>query len=142
MKNSHPMRCEFLAGLLGAIAMLPAAVSGADFDPATALSPGVVALYERSPGHWGYRQFPTLISLYIRDRDVPGGKSTCNADDGCSGAWPPLYATDKDTPIGEWTLVERQFNRKQWAYKGKPVYLRYHDMPELTEQDGFRLLVP
>ena len=136
------MRHEFIAYWVGVIAMLPVAVDGAGFDPSKAVTPGVVALSQPSPGHWVLREFPSLANLYIREGDVRGAKSTCNTDDGCAAAWPPLLANDDDKPIGDWTIVEREFGEKQWAYKGKPVYRRYHDLAGNVEEQGFHLLVP
>ena len=31
-------------------------------------------------------------------------------------------AADTDTPAGDYTLVVRDDGKKQWAYKGKPLY--------------------
>jgi len=131
------MRYIFLASW----AVIAAAAHGG-VDPAKVDTPGVVALSEASPGHWVFRQFPSLSNLYIRDQDIAGGKSTCVIKDGCAAAWPPLVAADGEKPVGDWTIIEREFDRKQWAYKGKPVYLRYHDLPGNGAEEGFRLLVP
>ena len=61
------------------------------------------------------------MTLYTFDRDTAGnGKSVCNG--GCATAWPPLMAVDTDTPTGDYTLVVRDDGKKQWAYKGKPLY--------------------
>ena len=66
------------------------------------------------------------MTLYTFDRDTAGsGKSVCNG--GCATAWPPLMATDTDTPTGDYTLVVRDDGKKQWAYKGKPLYFFNQD---------------
>ena len=36
---------------------------------------------------------------------------------------PPLMATGDAKPAGDWSVVTRDDGSKQWAYKGKPVYL-------------------
>lgn len=104
--------------------------------------PGVVALSEPSPGKWVYRSFPALMPLYINDRDPPG-KSMCYKS--CALAWPPLRADRNAEPVGDWTVIEREDGIRQWAYKGKPVYMRFHDdtaNPTGDGVNGMRLLVP
>jgi len=62
------------------------------------------------------------MTLYVFDKDAAGsGKSACNGP--CAAAWPPLMATGDAKPSGEWSVVTRDDGAKQWAYKGKPVYL-------------------
>jgi predicted lipoprotein with Yx(FWY)xxD motif len=61
------------------------------------------------------------LTLYVFDKDVAGsGKSACNGD--CAVKWPPLLATATDKPMGDLTIIDRADGRKQWAYKGKPLY--------------------
>jgi len=84
--------------------------------------PGQVALVETTAG-WGYQHFPSNVRLYVYDADSPG-KSNCNL--GCAGAWQPLIAPDGEKPVGDWTKITREDGRQQWAYKDRPVYLRYH----------------
>jgi predicted lipoprotein with Yx(FWY)xxD motif len=132
----------FCVSAVSALALTEALALDANFDPNKAAYPGEVALSQPTPGHWLYRKFPSLTNLYIRDADPPG-VSTCNLEeDGCAAAWPPLYAQDNEAPIGQWTIVVRKNGAKQWAYKGKPVYLRYHDLPEAAEKEGFHVLEP
>jgi predicted lipoprotein with Yx(FWY)xxD motif len=62
------------------------------------------------------------MTLYTFDNDVPGsGKSKCNGP--CAALWPPAIAAADAKPEGDLTLVTRDDGAKQWAYKGKPVYL-------------------
>ena len=66
------------------------------------------------------------MTLYTFDKDAAGsGKSTCNGP--CAVNWPPLKATDADRAAGDWSIVVRDDGSKQWAYKGKPVYLWIKD---------------
>ena len=61
------------------------------------------------------------MTLYTFDKDpAGGGKSVCNGP--CAGNWPPLYAADSDSASGDWSIVTRDDGKKQWAYKGKPLY--------------------
>ncbi len=64
---------------------------------------------------------PNGMTLYTFDKDVAGsGKSVCNGP--CATAWPPLMAADTDKPSGNYAVVVRDDGKKQWAYKGKPLY--------------------
>ena len=66
------------------------------------------------------------MTLYTFDKDTAGsGKSVCNGP--CAGNWPPLYATDSDTATGDWSIITRDDSKKQWAYKGKPLYFWVKD---------------
>ena len=96
-----------LAALLGACASMGGAPRGARFDGATLVN---------SAG----------MTLYTFDKDVAGsGKSTCNGP--CAVNWPPLSAATAASGSGDWTIVVRDDGSKQWAYKGKPVYLWVKD---------------
>ena len=66
------------------------------------------------------------MTLYTFDKDAAGtGKSVCNGP--CATLWPPAMAAADAKPEGELTLVTRDDGTKQWAYKGKPVYLYKED---------------
>jgi predicted lipoprotein with Yx(FWY)xxD motif len=61
------------------------------------------------------------FTLYTFDRDVPmSGKSACNGD--CAVKWPPMMAAEGARGGGDYTIVVRDDGRRQWAYKGKPLY--------------------
>ena len=62
------------------------------------------------------------MTLYTFDKDAAGsGKSACNGP--CAALWPALKAADADHASGDWSIVVRDDGSKQWAYRGKPVYL-------------------
>ncbi|MDF6436423.1 hypothetical protein NMT52_26135, partial [Escherichia coli] len=61
------------------------------------------------------------MALYPFDRDATAGKSACNGK--CADNWPPLAANDADKPSGDYTIITRDDGKKQWAYRGKPLYL-------------------
>lgn len=88
--------------------------------------PGVVALSQDRPNIWIYKSFPTFLPLYIFDGE-PNGKSTC--DEVCSAVWPIIKAEDNSKAMGVWTIVNRPDGRKQWAFKGHPVYTYFEDSP-------------
>lgn len=67
------------------------------------------------------------MTLYTFDKDTAGsGKSVCNGP--CATLWPPVMANADDKPEGDMSVVTRDDGGKQWAYKGKPVYLYKADM--------------
>ena len=110
--------------------------------PEDTAHPGAVALSESKPGQWSYKAFPSLLPLYVNENDSDG-KSTCY--DSCAMAWPPLQAEQQDSDVGHWSVVERDTGDLQWAYKGQPVYRRFHDSvtnPRGDGLDGFHLLKP
>jgi predicted lipoprotein with Yx(FWY)xxD motif len=104
--------------------------------------PGDTALSEDEPGKYVYKSFPTLFRLFVNDKESDG-KSICNG--GCASAWPPLRVSPSEkSPVGDWTIITRDDGSRQWAYKGKPVYTRFHDIdPDPSSaSEGWHLLVP
>jgi predicted lipoprotein with Yx(FWY)xxD motif len=77
------------------------------------------------------------MTLYTFDRDAAGsGKSVCNGP--CATNWPPLMAADADKDMGDYTVITRDDGKKQWAYKGKPLYFWAKDAkPGDKTGDGF-----
>ncbi|RJG07300.1 hypothetical protein D3870_15995 [Noviherbaspirillum cavernae] len=64
---------------------------------------------------------PSGMALYVFDRDAAGsGKSVCNGP--CATNWPPLPAEDGAKASGDYSVITRDDGKKQWAYKGKPLY--------------------
>jgi len=69
---------------------------------------------------------PAGMTLYTFDKDpADGSKSVCNGD--CATKWPPLMASAADKASGSYSIVTRDDGSKQWAYKGKPLYLWFKD---------------
>lgn len=69
---------------------------------------------------------PNGMALYTFDRDAAGsGKSVCNGP--CATLWPPLMASDTDKGSGDYAVIVRDDGKKQWAYKGKPLYYFQRD---------------
>jgi predicted lipoprotein with Yx(FWY)xxD motif len=60
------------------------------------------------------------MSLYAYRNDTTPGKSACNGQ--CATNWPPLFAADDAKTAGDYTVVVRDDGKKQWAYKGHPLY--------------------
>ena len=64
---------------------------------------------------------PNGMTLYTFSRDTVGsGKSACNGP--CITNWPALVAPDAAKPMGDYSVVVRDDGKKQWAYKGAPLY--------------------
>jgi predicted lipoprotein with Yx(FWY)xxD motif len=77
------------------------------------------------------------MTLYTFDKDAAGsGKSTCNGP--CATNWPPLLAATDAKSSGDYTIITRDEGARQWAYKGKPLYLWIKDSkPGDRTGDGF-----
>ena len=80
---------------------------------------------------------PSGMTLYTFDKDAAGsGKSECNGP--CATNWPPLLAAADATASGDYSIITRNDGAKQWAYKGKPLYLWIKDTkPGDRTGDGF-----
>jgi predicted lipoprotein with Yx(FWY)xxD motif len=75
------------------------------------------------------------MTLYTFDKDA-GGKSACNGP--CTGNWPPFTPGSDAKASGDWSIITRDDGSKQWAYKGKPLYLWSKDQkPGDMTGDGF-----
>jgi predicted lipoprotein with Yx(FWY)xxD motif len=69
---------------------------------------------------------PNGHTLYTFDRDAANrGKSACNAQ--CATLWPALPVADTARAMGGYTIITRDDGKKQWAYKGWPLYLYSKD---------------
>lgn len=77
------------------------------------------------------------MTLYTFDRDLAGsGKSACNGP--CAANWPPLMAADDARPGGDYSIIVRDDGKKQFAYKGRPLYFWGKDAkPGDRTGDGF-----
>lgn len=87
--------------------------------------------------HEGFLSTSTGMSLYVFDKDpANASKSVCNGP--CATNWPPLAAAADAKPMSDWTPITRDDGSKQWAYKGKPLYLWIKDTkPGDRSGDGF-----
>jgi len=64
---------------------------------------------------------PDGRTLYFFTRDAQGsGASACY--DQCAVNWPPLAVASGAQPQGDYTILVRSDNTRQWAYKGQPLY--------------------
>ncbi len=79
---------------------------------------------------------PTGMTLYTFDRDT-AGTSACRGD--CVKLWMPLQAGDPDNASGgssapvamdyltDYSTIRRDDGTRQWAYRGRPLYLFVRD---------------
>ena len=59
--------------------------------------------------------------VYTYDGDKVANQSDCFAQ--CRLLWPPVYAEDDAKPKGSFTIfVRKDDGKRQWAFKGKPLY--------------------
>lgn len=113
---------SLIAGL--ALASLLAACAGNTVQPSAAPAAASSGMLVNLAG----------MSLYVFDKDSDG-KSVCNGE--CAVKWPPLIAGASDIASGDYGIVQRDDGRRQWAYKGKPLYLWFKDQkPGDTSGDG------
>ena len=64
---------------------------------------------------------PNGRTLYFFTRDTRGsGASACY--DQCATNWPPLAVAAGAQPRGDYSILVRTDNSRQWAYKGQPLY--------------------
>lgn len=76
------------------------------------------------------------MTLYTFDNDQ-AGKSNCAGE--CAQNWPPLTAASGAMMTGDWSVIDRPDGSKQWAYKGKPLYLWVKDAkPGDTTGEGVK----
>ena len=69
---------------------------------------------------------PDGRTLYQFARDTSGsGQSACV--DTCAVNWPALGVAASAMPLGDYTIITRADGRKQWAYKGLPLYYYIKD---------------
>lgn len=112
----------FAAGSAVAATMLEDLTVPADFSVDTGAPPKLAI-----------RTSPQNLPIYVFGGDAPG-KSNCNA--GCIGAWSPVLAGGGASPLGDWTIITRDDQRRQWAYKGQPLYTFFTDEPGKPTGDG------
>lgn len=59
--------------------------------------------------------------VYTYDGDKVANQSDCFAQ--CRLLWPPVYADDEAKPKGSFSIfVRKDDGKRQWAFKGKPLY--------------------
>ncbi len=76
------------------------------------------------------------MTLYTFDQDS-AGKSVCL--DKCAEQWPPLTAGAEATPVGDFSVIERDDGTRQWTYREQPLYGWFRDEnPGDTTGHGFR----
>lgn len=72
--------------------------------------------------------------LYAYDADQ-AGKSSCYGE--CAREFPPYRASPHDKAFGDWSIIRRDDQVRQWAYQGKPLY-RYSGEDPIGEPQGGR----
>ena len=122
-----------LAGWLCVLALAAPPVMAAAAAPGDMTVPGDFSIDYPVPGKLEVRTSPQNLPIYVFDDDLPG-KSTCNP--GCIGPWTPVVATGASKPFGDWTIIEREDHRQQWAYKKHPLYTYFNDAPGKPTGDG------
>ena len=80
---------------------------------------------------------PNGMTLYTFAKDTAGGgTSACLAQ--CAANWPALGVADTARPMGGYTIIIREDGKRQWAYKGWPLYYWSKDVKAGDKTgDGF-----
>ena len=76
------------------------------------------------------------MTLYTFKKDKT---NVSNCNNGCAVKWPPLLARDSATSKGNFSIITRADNSKQWALNGKPLYRWFKDKkPGDTTGEGIK----
>jgi predicted lipoprotein with Yx(FWY)xxD motif len=72
------------------------------------------------------------MTVYTFEGDQAGsGRSSCYGE--CAINWPPLLVDQNATSYGDYSIITRDDGKKQFAYKGKPLYYyRLDNKPDET----------
>lgn len=98
--------------LTGAILLASSAFAADNAAPAD------IQLQQR--GHGWQLSDDKGMTLYTFERDIQPGRSACVGP--CAETWPPLLVTDDTVNGSEWSMITRADGKKQWAFRGKPLY--------------------
>lgn len=61
------------------------------------------------------------MTVYTFEGDQAGsGRSSCYGE--CAINWPPLLVDQNATSYGDYSIITRDDAKKQFAYKGRPLY--------------------
>lgn len=60
-------------------------------------------------------------TLYSYDPDGTSGRSHC--DGPCAAVWPPYLVDQALKPAGDFSASSRSDGKRQWTYRGRPLYL-------------------
>ena len=99
--------------------LLPVAASAA---PTLPPAPAGLKIY--AMGEMKMISDTKYMTLYTYDADKSGAPACYGS---CAKNWPPLVASPDARPVGKFTIVKRSDGTRQWAYKGKPLYLSKRD---------------
>ncbi len=63
------------------------------------------------------------MTLYWSDNDATLGPGKSACEGACTLSFPPFRASKGAKPSGDFSIVARDDGVRQWAYKGRPLYL-------------------
>jgi predicted lipoprotein with Yx(FWY)xxD motif len=110
-----------LPAVLLTFALLCVAHSGARADEQAAHG---VQFHQEGHG-WLLRDGKGM-TLYVFARDEQPGKSACGKL--CIVTWPPYAASSEDKADGDLSIITRDDDTRQWAFRGKPLYYYVRDV--------------
>jgi predicted lipoprotein with Yx(FWY)xxD motif len=96
-------------------------------------TPQAIQLHQEGRG-WLLRD-PKGMSLYVFSKDDTPGESKCGTL--CVPTWPVYAATADDKAEGDFSIIKRDDDSLQWAFRGKPLYHYSRDLaPGEMNGDG------
>ncbi len=120
---------KWQAAILESLPPLPGwvTVQGSDAGQILADSEGKT-LYGRAQSRIRNPNLGLAESQSVRPgyEEVGSGRTT-NCVECPRSYWQPVFANQGAQPLGNWSLVEREDGRTQWAYKGEPLYTHGRD---------------
>jgi len=67
-------------------------------------------------------------TLYVRDDEQPGSARPSRCAGRCLDEWTPFAAPLMANAMGDWTAIDRADGGRQWAYRGRRLYLNQRDL--------------
>ena len=95
------------------------------------VTPGAISLFYENDEYVFRTQ--SGLTLYTFDKDLPL-QSVCVEE--CAKKWPPFSANNQASVVGDWKPVSRSDGKRQWTYKGAPIYTFINDTPGNIRGDG------
>ena len=93
------------------------------------------AVHVEKTGAGQYLMTEGQRSLYWNEKEVAAGEVTCLEE--CVETWIPLQAPSDADNEGNWTVIQRPDDIRQWSYQGKPLYTYVKDtFPKARLGDG------
>ena len=122
------MRATCRLSLLGVAVVLAGCTLSDEYSPPTPAEADFVAAefegYKHSTPAGEVMTTPEGRTVYTYAKEAKGSPSCYGP---CAEDWPPVLAPAHAKPFGDLTLLKRIDGKRQWAYRGQPLYLYHED---------------